>query len=57
MSWIISTFSAAKEMEEQAESAGVLFTGCYLQVVQMSTPSLCVCTMSRVNLKRHATFV
>ena len=32
MSWSISTFSAAKEMEEQTESAGVLFAGCYLQV-------------------------
>ena len=32
LSWSISTFSAAKEMEEQTESASVLFTRCYLQV-------------------------
>ena len=43
MSWSISTFSAAKEMEEQTEGAGVLFTGCYLQVnVDVYPKHVCV---------------
>lgn len=55
MSWSISTFSAAKEMEEQTESAGVLFTGCYLQV-DVYPKHVCMHYI-KSDFKCHATFI